>query len=178
MTKEDESEEHKDLRKEIQEKLDKHGIGFRHSHGKNSDEGGPALYIADPSYQNNTKNGCQVSQPDIFIEHENGIDIIEIEKIDKEKRGKSPKYILGDIFSVHKSKFYRDKNGEPALFEGVCRLYVILTKNKPTKGKKNEQYKHLVESVNYDNGTLNETYILWEDEKDFMIDKISNNQKI
>ncbi|MBS3782514.1 MAG: hypothetical protein KGY68_07930 [Candidatus Thermoplasmatota archaeon] len=179
---ESEGPEHKELRENLQEILVQLELEYRSSHDNDSSKESPAIYITDPKDENNTKTGCQISQPDIFIEKEDCIDIIEIENVDEDKKGESPKHILGNIYNIHNSKFYRDEMDEPKEIRKDCRLIIILTKDKPTKGSKNEQYEHIVDSINFENGILDELKIFWKDElneiKEYLDKSPYNNYNI
>ncbi len=156
-----ESDKHREVRGRLESILSDAGLSFFSSHDPVSSGSGPALYIKDPRVDDRTRTGCQISQPDIVVNRGEGLDIIEIEK-----RAKNPKYILGDIYGVHMSKFYSDVEGELRKMDDRVRLFIMIAERKPEKGSKVEQYDNLIEGIDLENGSLDEVELFWLDEID------------
>lgn len=158
-----ESDKHREVRERLESILSDAGLSFFSSHDPVSSGSGPALYIKDPRVDDRTRTGCQISQPDIVVNRGEGSDIIEIEI---EKSAKNPKYILGDIYGVHMSKFYSDGEGELRKMDKKVRLFIVIAERKPEKGSKVEQYDNLIEEIDLENGSLDEVELFWLDEID------------
>jgi len=156
-----ESDKHREVREKLESNLRDLDLNFFSSHDTRSEDMGPALYIKDPRRKDETRTGCQVSQPDIMIKRKEGLEVIEIEK-----SAKNPKYILGDIYAVHKSKFYSDEKGRLNEIDGKVSLFIVIAEERPVKGTKEKQYRNLIEAVDREDGTLDDLKLFWLDELD------------
>ncbi len=162
-----ESERHAKMRKKLEGKLKKKGLDFISSHSPDAEGQGPALYLGDPREGNHSRREYRISLPDILIKREDGsIDIIEIEADDK-----TPKYLLGDLYSVLYSEYFADEEGIIKVIDEVRKIYILIAQNKVKYHPKSFQYDHLVESFE-ENDEFNVDFdIFWKEDVDRLIDK-------
>ncbi len=165
-----ESDTHRELRKQTEARLSEIGFEFKSSHSYDEKRSGPALYLKDPSNTKSTKRELQISQPDIVVYNDDGtIDIIEIEAI-----AKSPKYILGDLYTVLHSKFMNDEAKGVIPLPTVKHVYIIIARDVPDKGHKRQQFEHLVSSFDDNNDSGTKFKIFWKDQLDEMIAELGS----
>jgi len=162
-----ESERHAKMRKKLEGKLKNKGLDFISSHSPDAEGQGPALYLGDPREGTHSRREYRISLPDILIKREDGsVDIIEIEADDK-----SPKYLLGDLYSVLYSEYFADEGGLITAIERVKKVYILIAQNKVKDHPKSLQYDHLVESFEGNEDFDVDFDIFWKKDMDKLIDK-------
>lgn len=162
-----ESERHAKMRKELERKLEEKGLDFISSHSPDEEGKVPALYLGDPHEGNRSRSEYRISLPDILIKNEDGsVDIIEIEAVDK-----TPKYLLGDLYSVLYSECFADEEGVIKAIDEVRKVYILIAQNKIENQPKPLQYTHLVESLEENNVFDVDFDIFWKEEINKLMDK-------
>jgi len=166
-----ESERHAKMRKELERKLENKGLDFISSHSPDAEGQGPALYLGDPRKGDRSKSEYRISQPDILIKSEDGsVDIIEIEADDK-----TPKYLLGDLYSVLHSEYFADEGGRVRAIDELRKIYILIAQNKVKDQPKPLQYVHLVESFEKNDEFDIDFDIFWKEDVDKLIDKFTTS---
>jgi len=167
-----ESERHANMRKELEDKLEKKGLDFISSHSLDAEGQGPALYLGDPREGNRSRREDRISLPDILIKKEDGsVDIIETEADDK-----TPKYLLGDLYSVLYSEYFADEGGVIKSIEEVKKVYILIAQNKVKDQPKQLQYDHLGESFEKNDEFDVDFDIFWKEDVDKLVDKFTTSK--
>ncbi|GEM_PF-3050970 len=160
-----ESKAHKEMRKEVEKRLEEKEVDFISSHSPDSEGVGPILYLGDPVEKDCSRSALRISQPDILVEKEEGtISVIEIER-----EAKTPKYILGDVYAVLHSECYSDEVGRVKELDEVDRIYILIAEERAKKGVKARQYDLLVGRLGSDLEV--DFKVFWGEEVEELVEK-------